>query len=346
MKERMNALPEPQKESPLIKLGSRFNGLREHTSILAAFFVLSLVLTILSPAFLTKGNILDITRVVSINGIMAVGMTFVILTGGIDLSVGSTFALAGAITSAMVYGSYSDYPLAGLIKLPLPLALATGLLVAALIGYVNGLLITRFKVEPFIVTLGMMSFARGLTYLYSGGYPVNFKPMPPEFAWIGKGYVFFLPTPTVFFIIISVLGWFILRYTGFGRTVYAIGGNEETTRLSGINVRRNKSLAYVLLGVLAGFSGIIMSSRVAAASPTAGVGYELDVITGVVLGGTSLTGGRGSIFGTIIGVFIIGIITNGLNLLGVSTYYQYIIKGAVLILSIGLDGYLQKKRVK
>jgi len=342
MKDKVSVLPRLQKGSLLFRLGS----LREHSSIVVALFVISLVLSILSPAFFTKGNILDITRVVSINGIMAVGMTFVILTGGIDLSVGSTFALAGAITSAMVYGSHSDYPLANLFKLPLPLALAAGLLAAALIGYINGFLITTFKVEPFIVTLGMMSFARGLTYLYSGGFPINFKPMSAEFAWIGKGFVFFLPTPTIFFIIISPLCWFILRYTEFGRTIYAIGGNEETARLSGINVKRNKCLAYVLLGTLAGFSGIIMSSRVAAASPVAGAGYELDVITGVVLGGSSLKGGRGSIFGTMIGVFIIGIITNGLNLLGVSTYYQYIIKGVVLILSIGLDGYFRDNRVK
>lgn len=329
-----------------INLGNRTAVIREHISILAALFILSLILTILSPAFLTKGNLLDITRVVSINGIMAVGMTFVILTGGIDLSVGSTFALAGAVACAMVYGSYSDYPLANLIKLPLPLALAAGLLVAALIGGINGLIITRFRVEPFIVTLGMMCFARGLTYLYSGGYPINFKPMPPEFAWIGKGYVGFLPTPTVFFIIIIPVCWFILRYTGFGRSIYAIGGNEEAARLSGIKVKRNKCLTYALLGTLAGFSGIIMSSRVAAASPVAGVGYELDVITGVVLGGTSLTGGKGTIFGTVVGVFIIGIITNGLNLLGVSTYYQYIIKGVVLILSVGADSYFQKKKTR
>jgi ribose transport system permease protein len=320
------------------------HGIKEQLIILIVLLVLCAVLSILSPAFLTKGNLLDITRVVSINGIMAAGMTFVILTGGIDLSIGSTFALAGIITAALVQGSYSDSPFVSLFKLPVPLALIVGILVGAVIGYVNGVIITRFKVVAFVITLGTMNFVRGLTYLYSGGYPVNFKPMPKNFGWIGQGYIFGLPVPTVLFIMIMALSWWVIRYTAFGRTVYAIGGNEEAARLSGIKIRKIKILAYSILGALAAFSGIIMTSRVASGSPVAGIGYELDVIAAVVIGGTSLAGGKGSIFGTILGIFIIGVIENGLNLLGVSTYYQYLIKGLVLIMAVGIDGYLRKKK--
>ncbi|PLR86724.1 ribose ABC transporter permease [Bacillus canaveralius] len=317
---------------------------REHLIIFSVLLVLCIGLSMASPAFLTQSNLLDITRVVSINGIMALGMTFVILTGGIDLSVGSTFALAGVITAGLVTGSYSDSTLVGLVTLPVPFALFVGILVGVAIGFVNGLIITRFKVGAFVVTLGMMIFARGLTYLYSGGYPVNFKPMSASFGWIGQGSVLGLPTPTVLFIVIIALCWWIIRYTAFGRSVYAIGGNEEAARLSGINVKRIQIFAYSFLGALAAFSGIIMTSRVASGSPVAGTGYELDVIAAVVIGGTSLVGGKGSIFGTILGVFIIGVIENGLNLMGVSTYYQYIIKGLVLITAVGIDGYLRKKK--
>ncbi|WP_406677996.1 ABC transporter permease [Moorella sp. ACPs] len=332
------------KDASVVGLGHYLGNFKEQLVILAALAGLCMVLSVLSPNFLTKSNFLDIARVVSINGIMAAGMTLVILTGGIDLSVGSIFALAGVITAALIPGSYSESPFVTTFKLPVPAAILVGLLVGILIGYINGLVITRFRIEPFVVTLGMMSFARGLTYLYSGGYPINFKPMPPGFQWVGQGYVFGLPTPTIIFLLVIALCWWILRYTTFGRTIYAIGGNEEAARLSGMNTRRIKRLTYLFLGALAAFSGIVMASRVAAGSPVAGIGYELDVIAGVVIGGTSLAGGRGSIFGTVLGVFMLGVIENGLNLLGVSTYYQYIIKGMILIMATGIDGYFRKKR--
>lgn len=315
---------------------------REYIVTSAALVILIISLSILSPAFLTLSNFLNVARVVSINGIMAAGMTLVILTGGIDLSVGSTFALGAAIATALVPGS--DYPFAFALRLPVPLALGIGLLAGGVIGFTNGFIVAKSQIEPFIVTLATMVFVRGLTYLFTGGFPISCRPMPVGLEWVGQGYVWGLPTPTVFFAVVVVVCIWITRRTTFGRSIYALGGNEEATRLSGIDVARVKMLAYALLGCLAAFSGIVLSSRVGAASPTAGVGYELDVIAGVVIGGTSLTGGRGSVVGTVLGVFILGVITNGLDLLGVSTYYQYVAKGLMLIGAVGLDGYLRKRK--
>jgi ribose/xylose/arabinose/galactoside ABC-type transport system permease subunit len=307
-----------------------------------SLIVLVAVLGALSPAFLSVGNFLDIARVVSIIGIMAMGMTLVVLTGGIDLSVGSTFALAAAVTAALVPGSFTEAPLLFGATLPVPLAVAVGLAVGAAVGFANGVIVAKSGVEPFIVTLATMVFVRGLCYLFTGGFPILFRPMPASFEWIGQGYVFGLPTPTLFFAAVTILCLWITRRTTFGRAIYATGGNEEACRLSGINVARVKILAYTLLGTLAALSGIILTSRVGAAQPTAGTGYELDVIAGVVIGGTSLFGGRGSVLSTVLGVFILGVISNGLNILGVAAYYQYVIKGLLLIAAVGLDAYIRK----
>ncbi|QFI68756.1 ABC transporter permease [Sinorhizobium alkalisoli] len=309
----------------------------------AFLLVLVVGLSLLSPNFLSVGNFLDIARVGSIIGIMAVGMTLVILTGGIDLSVGSTFALAAVVTASFVPNSFSDAPTSIGVDLPVPLAIAAGLSVGAGIGFVNGFIIAKSRVEPFIVTLATMAFVRGLTYLYTGGFPTIFRPMPPAFEWVGQGYVFGIPTPTIFFALVVAVGLWITRRTTFGRSIYAIGGNEQASRLSGINVQAVKIRAYTLLGALAALSGIILSSRVAAAQPTAGLTYELDVIAGVIIGGTSLLGGRGSVMSTVLGVFILGVISNGLNVIGVETYYQYVVKGLLLIIAVGLDAQLRKR---
>lgn len=317
----------------------------EHAVSTATLLALIVVLGLVAPGFLTFGNFMDVARVVSIIGIMAAGMTFVILTGGIDLSVGSTFALTGAVTSALVVGAYSDSPFVTEFRLPVPLAVAVGLGVGAAIGFANGFIIARTRIEPFMATLGTMIFVRGLVYLFTGGYPVLFEsPINPQFAWIGQGYVLGVPTPVVMFGVIIVVCWWISRRTTFGRAVYATGGNEQATWLSGLNIGRTKILAYTLLGLLAGLSGIILSSRVAAASPVAGVGYELDVIAGVVIGGTSLFGGRGTVVGTVLGVFIMGVIVNALNLLGVSTDFQYLSRGLLLVAAVSIDGYVRARR--
>lgn len=321
-------------------------GIRPHLFLLTALAILMIVMSIVAQNFFTKGNIMDILRVNSIKGIMSIGMTLVLLTGGIDLSVGSVFAVSGAIAASFVAGSYSDYATSQFLKLPVPLAVLVALLAAAVLGMINGTIITRLKIEPFITTLAMMTFARGLTYLYTGGYPINFKPMSEAFAWFGKGYVGILPTPTFLFLLISIVMMFVLKYTAFGRSLYAIGGNRETSYLSGLRVERNITIVYTIMGVLSGLAGIIMTSRVAAAAASAGEGFEMDVIASVVLGGTLQSGGKGTILGTIIGIFIFGVIENGMNIMGLPTYYKMLIKGFVIIAALGYSVLIPEKKRK
>jgi len=312
--------------------------------ILLALALLMVIMSFAAPNFLTQGNLMDIVRVNSIKGIMSIAMTLVLLTGGIDLSVGSTFAVSGAVAASLIVGGYSDYVTSHMFKCNVFVAILIALAAAALIGLVNGLAITKLRVEPFIATLAMMIFARGITYLYTGGYPVNFKPIPETFAWFGKGYLWIIPAPAVIFIVVTLAGGYLLKYTSFGRSLFAIGGNREAARLSGIHVERNICLTYVLMGVMSGLAGIIMTSRVASASAVAGESYEMDVIAGVVLGGTSQAGGKGSVFGTVIGIFIFGVIENGLNILGLPTYFKLIIKGLVIILAIGYRYMIPEKK--
>ncbi|SDZ42664.1 ribose ABC transporter membrane protein [Micromonospora pattaloongensis] len=306
--------------------------------------LLVIVLGAVSPAFLSFSNFLDIARVVAITGIIAVGMTLVIITGGIDLSVGSTVGLVGAVTASLVAGSVSDNALVSGVKLPVPLAVLVGLAVGALIGLINGLIITRTKIEPFMATLGTMIFVKGLLYLYTGGYPITFDPMPHGYAFLGQGAMFGVPTPVVFFAVAVAVLWWLSRRMSVGRAIYAIGGNPEAARLSGLKVDRTKVFVYTLLGLLAGLAGIILTSRQASADTVIGTGFELIAISGVVIGGTSLTGGRGSVIGSLIGVFIVGVIQNALNLFGASTQIQYVVTGLVLLLAISLDGIARRRR--
>ncbi len=310
-------------------------GIRPHLFLLIALAVLVVVMSLIAPNFLTRGNLMDILRVNSIKGIMSIGMTLVLLTGGIDLSVGSVFAFSGAVAASLIVGSYSDYPTSQLLKMPVAAAVLTALAAGGLLGLINGAVITRLKVEPFIATLAMMTFARGLTYLYTGGYPINFDVLPEAFAWFGKGYVGLLPAPTFLFLLVAAIMICVLRYTTFGRSLYAIGGNREAARLSGLSVKNGILLVYTITGVLSGLAGIVMTSRVAAAAASAGESYEMDVIASVVLGGTLQSGGKGSVWGTIIGIFIFGVIENGMNILGMPTYYKLIIKGLVIIAALG-----------
>lgn len=312
--------------------------------MLIILFLLIIIVSLLSPFFLTKSNILNVVTACSITGVTALGMTFVILMGEIDLSVGSTFALSGSVATGFLGVSYTSAQLAKIVALPEPIAIISGVAVGLALGYANGWIVTGFKIPPFIATLGMMSLARGLTYLYTSGYPITFDNLPPLFAWIGRGEVLSVPIPILILIAVFLMCWWILSFTTFGRCVYAIGGNAEAARASGIKIDRIKRLSYALTGSLAALSGVILASRVAAGSPVAGIGYELDVITGVVIGGTGLKGGHGSVIGTIIGILIVEIIQNALNLLGVSTYYKYITRGLVLILAISLEGYVRRKQ--
>ena len=296
--------------------------------ILIAFLLLVVVLSFLSDSFLTVSNLLNIARQVSINAIIAAGMTFVILTAGIDLSVGSVLAFSGAI-------------IAGLLSTgqPLFVGISAGLLLGAVLGLVNGLIVTRGGVQPFIATLGMLTIARGATLVYTDGRPIT--GLPDAFVWLGAGDVGRVPVPVIVMALVFLAAYVVLTQTVLGRYIYAIGGNEEAARLSGVNVTLYKTLAYVLSGVLSAVSGIILTARLNSAQPTAGGGYELDAIAAVVLGGTTLAGGEGSITGTLLGAFIIGVLNNGLNLLNVSSFYQQVVKGVVILLAVLLDRRLR-----
>ena len=306
--------------------------------------ILVIIFTILNPVFITKANILNIIRLVSITGITAMGMTLVIISGGIDLSVGSIFALSGVISTGLLGTSYTESSFAHIISLPVPLAIIIGILVGVILGSINGLIISKTKIPPFVATLGMMSFIRGLVYLYTHGYPITFNELPTLFGWVGGGYILTIPTAVIIFLIVIIICWFILNFTNLGRSIFAVGGNSSAARMSGINVDKIYLISYSILGCLAAISGIIMASRTASGSPIAGQGFEFDAITAVILGGTSLRGGRGSLFGTIIGVLIMGTLITGLNIIGVQAYYQWIVKGLALILAVSLDTYIRRRR--
>lgn len=291
-----------------------------------ALLVLAAGLAITSPDFLTLGNLLNVFRQVSINALIAFGMTLVILLGGIDLSVGSILALSSVLTALMI--SHGIDPVA---------ATGLGVLAGAGMGMVNGLVISKGKVAPFIATLGTMTILRGMALVFSEGRPITGLDSD-FFAMLGGGYVAgLIPVPVVIMVVMFGVFWFVLKRTVFGRHVYAVGGNEEAAGLSGIKTGQIKVWVYTLSGAMAATAGMILTSRLNSAQPTAGTGYELDAIAAVVLGGTSLTGGRGWIFGTLVGALLIGILNNGLNLLGVSSFYQQVIKGVVILLAVLLD---------
>lgn len=284
------------------------------------------IITILNPDFLSVSNLMNVLRQVSINALIAFGMTFVILTGGIDLSVGSTLALTGAVTAGLMASGVDPI-----------FAMLLGLLLGAVLGAINGIIIAKGKVAPFIATLATMTIYRGLTLVYTDGRPVSGLGDSLTFQLLGKGYFLGIPIPVVTMIISFGVLYFILKKTTFGRRVYAVGGNEEASILSGINADRIKIYVYSLLGLLAALASLILTSRLNSAQPTAGEMFELDAIAAVVLGGTSLTGGRGWIVGTLIGALIIGVLNNGLNLIGVTSFFQQVVKGAVILLAVLLD---------
>lgn len=293
--------------------------------ILIALLVICIILSIATPYFFTAQNLIIVLRQVSINGILAIGVTFVIIAGGIDLSLGSVVALTGVIAASFAHPGM--YP----VIVPVMLALLSG----ALIGAINGLTITLGKVAPFIVTLGMMTIARGLALVLSNGRPVT--NLSPSFNFIGGGDVLYIPVPILMFVLVILISSVILKYTRIGRYIYAVGGNENAAKASGIRVGRVKLFAYIMCSGLAALAGIVLASRITTGQPNAGIAYELDAIAAVVIGGTSLLGGRGSIAGTVIGVLIIGVINNGLDLLNVSSYYQQIIKGIIIVGAVLLD---------
>jgi ribose/xylose/arabinose/galactoside ABC-type transport system permease subunit len=293
--------------------------------IYIAFMLMCIILSVTTDAFLTMNNILNVLRQISINGIIAIGMTFVIITGGIDLSVGSIVGLAAVVAASFAHpGAY-----------PVIVPIVIGLLVGLVCGGLNGILIARWRVAPFIVTLGMMTAARGMTMVYTNGRPVI--NLSDGYNYVGGGYIAGIPLPVIILIIVALIGIFVLNYTKFGRHVFAVGGNEHSANVSGVRIKPVKVAVYCIVGVAAGLAGIVVSSRVMAGSPILGTGYELDAIAAVVIGGTSLFGGVGGIVGTLVGVLIIGTMNNGLDLLNVSSYYQQIVKGVIIVLAVLLD---------
>ncbi|MCJ1779936.1 ABC transporter permease [Mammaliicoccus sciuri] len=288
--------------------------------------LLIVVISIMNSAFLDLSNLLNLLRQVSINGLIAFGMTFVILTGGIDLSVGSILALSSAFTAILITSGLDPI-----------VALIVGVLGGFLLGVFNGVLVTLGSMAPFIVTLATMTIFRGLTLVVTDGNPITNLGDSYMFQLFGKGYFFGIPVPAVTMIIVFIILAIILQKTTFGRHTYAIGGNEVASKISGIKVNRVKILIYGISGLMSALAGAILTSRLNSAQPTAGTSYELDAIAAVVLGGTSLTGGKGRIVGTFIGVLIIGVLNNGLNLLGVSSFYQQVVKGIVILIAVLID---------
>ena len=294
------------------------------------FIVLCILMTAISDRFFTINNLTNVARQVSINAIIAAGMTFVILTGGIDLSVGAVMALSGTFLAGALLAGWS----------PL-LAIAVGLGVGLVAGAVSGFLVSYARMPAFIVTLAMMEIPRGIALLYTNGYPMS--GLPKSFAILGRGSVMGIQTPILIMFLVYIVVYIILNHMPFGRYVYAIGGNEEAVRLSGIKVEKFKMMVYVISGITTAISGIVLSSRLMSGQPNAGMGFELDAIAAVILGGTDIAGGKGHIIGTLVGALILGVLNNGLNLMGVSPYTQKVLKGAIIILAVYISSSKQKK---
>lgn len=288
---------------------------------LIGLLILCIVISLITPRFLSFGNVKNVLTQVSVNAVIAIGMSFVILTGGIDLSVGSILAVSGAAGASIIKSTGNVF-----------LAIIVALAIGSVIGLINGVLVSKGRIQAFIVTLATMTIFRGITYVYTNGTPIS--GLGQSFSSIGNKTILRLPVPVVFMVVVFGIAFYILSQTRYGRYVYALGGNEDSARLSGINTDKIKTLVYVISGAAAALSGIIVTSRIGSASPNAGVGFELDAIAAVVVGGTSLSGGEGSVVGTIIGALIIGVLSNGLNLINVSPFYQAIVKGLVILLAV------------
>jgi len=289
------------------------------------FLAMVIIMSILSPHFLEPRNLLNVVRQISIIAIVGFGVTMIIITTGIDLSSGSVIALVSVVTASFAHPN--EYPLF--------VPIFIGLLVGGMTGLINGVLVAKGKLPAFIATLGMMITARGVALIYSDGRPItNFSD---AFDFIGRGYLFGVPFPIYVLAVVAIISHVILKHTKFGKYIYAIGGNEQAAIISGINVDKYKIMVYSYAGLMTAIAGILLTSRLSAGQPTAGVGYELDAIAASVIGGTSLSGGIGTIPGTIIGALIMGTLNNGLDLLHVSAYWQQVVKGFIIVGAVLMD---------
>ncbi|WP_372714793.1 ribose ABC transporter permease [Ilyobacter sp.] len=311
-------LESTQKKSSILMRNKPFIGL----------LIFAVLVSFMNPRFLSAPNMLNVLRQTSINAIISAGMTFVILTGGIDLSVGSILAFCGAISASLLASGQNAF-----------VAVVVSLVVGGILGMLSGMFISYGKLQAFITTLVTMTLMRGATLVFTGGKPISigFGSNTSLFGSIGAGSILGIPTPIYIMAVVYGVSYYVLNHTKFGRYVYAVGGNEEATKLSGINVDRVKTKVYAISGVLSALAGIVVTARLFSAQPTAGSGYELDAIAAVVLGGTSLAGGIGRITGTITGALIIGVLGNALNLLNVSSYYQLMIKALVILAAVLMD---------
>jgi len=294
-----------------------------------------IALSLLSERFLTADNLLNILRQISVNLCLSIGLTLVILSGGIDLSVGAVLALAGAIAAGLLKSGVDLTALSVHLEFTPVGAVLAALLVGACAGWVNGWAVTRLSIPPFIATLAMLSVGRGLTMLWTGGFPIT--QLGPAFGYLGTGIWLGIPMPVWIVAILALVAGVLCKRTPFGRHLYAVGGSERAARLTGLSVDRIRVVVYVIGGTLSGLAGCLVTARLDSAQPNAGLGYELDAIAAVVIGGTSLTGGRGSVGGTVLGCLLIGVLNDGLTLLDVSPFWQQVVKGVVIGLAVALD---------
>ncbi len=320
---KLHAAPPGGQEAGQTSVGERWKTLKRSTIFypFVGLIAVCVVMVFASNSFLSAANLENIARQVSINAIIAVGMTCVILTGGIDLSVGSVMALAGTLAAGLMVSGLNAVA-----------ALVVGLAVGLGFGVANGLFVAFAGMPPIIVTLATMGVARGLALIYTGGYPID--GLPDWVAFFGNGSVLGVQMPVLIMLVVYLVAWLLLERMPFGRYVYAIGGNEEATRLSGVRVPRIKVLVYGLSGLTSAIAAVVLTARLMSGQPNAGVGFELDAIAAVVMGGTSISGGRGSVVGTLIGALLLGVLNNGLNMVGVSPYVQNVIKGGIILLAI------------
>ncbi|HSL43386.1 MAG TPA: ribose ABC transporter permease [Anaerolineales bacterium] len=312
-------------------LASFFRFLLDQRSFIV-LIVLCLVISYLIPSFATTKNLLNVLRQVSITGIVAVGMTFIIITGGIDISVGSIVALSGVVVASALKMGVS-----------IPVAIIAGLLAGCAVGLLNGVIISYGRVLPFVATLGTMYLIRGSALLVTNGQAM--WDLPKSFLHIGTGYILGIPIPVIITLVIYLSGHFLLRNFTFGRYVLALGGDEESARLCGVAVRRVKLYTYVLGGLLTSLAGIVLAARLGSGQPSTGDGYELTAIAAAVIGGNSLSGGRGTVLGTLIGALILGVVSNALNLWGVASFWQTIISGTIVLIAVLADT-LRKRRTR
>lgn len=302
------------------------NMIRSNIGIICVLLIIGVFLSLLSDKFLTSGNLISVMRQISINVYIALGMTLVIILGGIDLSVGAIVALTGTVTVGLIVNT----------GLPIAAAIAIGLLIGVVCGFISGTMVAEFKLPAFIVTMAMMNIARGAANVYSGGRSTRITD--EFFSSIGSGYFFgVIPLPVIYMVVLIILITVVLNKTKFGTYIYAIGGNRESARLSGVPIKKVEIAVFTIIGLLSAFAGLVLASRMYSGQPSVGAGYELDAIAACVLGGVSMSGGKGRISGTVFGAMVIGFISNGLNLMNVNSFWQLVVKGIIILIAVVID---------